>query len=674
MKKLLAYIPFHILVFLVFGILIEYQFSLWKCSNIYLIVALLFGMVLLKFLTSKSIVFVLSLYAISFLLGVSITHNSDSRNKSNYFENILNNDVHQTSILEVNKVLKPTKFSNKYEVEVREVGDSITSGKAILNIRKDSVETALYDGDMVIVEAKFQRINNVLNPHQFDYKEYLAKQNIYYQVYISDKEFLRIENTSKSITNRVSSFRNRIQISLQKLHFSDNSYSVINALLLGQRQEINKELISNFSKAGAIHILAVSGLHIGIILVLLNFLLKPLEYIKKGKFIKLFLIVVFLWLYAILAGLSASVIRAVSMFTALALGLALNRKNSVEYSLVISMLILLLSKPLFIFDVGFQLSYLAVFGIVWVQPKLYRLWKPKYWLLDKAWSLTTVSIAAQFGVLPLSLYYFHQFPGLFLLSNLVIIPLLGAILLVGFLVILLSLLNVVPDLLINLYDRIINSLNFFVSWVSQQEAFLFTNISFSFEVMMLSYICVVLGFSAFLYKNYKLIVAFLIGVFCLQGVVIFEKYESKTKKEFIVFHQSRNQILVNREGVGLDVFSNLDSIEITQNMVLNQFLVGEKLNEVNIKRLPKIYQYNNHHILRVDSLGIYKIQNLNNPIVLLQESPTINLERLIKTLNPKQIVADGSNYKSRIAKWKEVSKRLNIPFWYTGDNGAFILN
>ena len=156
----------------------------------------------------------------------------------------------------------------------------------------------------------------------------------------------------------------------------------MNALLLGQRQDISKELTANYSKAGAIHILAVSGLHVGIILWMLSFVLKPLERFKKGKVIKLVLVVLFLWFFAVLAGMSASVTRAVTMFSAIAIGQFFNKRNAIEQSLIFSMFLLLLLKPLFLFDVGFQLSYLAVFGIIWVQPVFYQLWKPKYYIID----------------------------------------------------------------------------------------------------------------------------------------------------------------------------------------------------------------------------------------------------------------------------------------------------
>ena len=228
--------------------------------------------------------------------------------------------------------------------------------------------------------------------------------------------------------------------------------------MLGQRQDISKEIYNSYTQAGAIHILAVSGLHVGIILLLLNFIFKPLIYFKNGNYIKLIVIVLILWSYAVIAGLSASVVRAVTMFTAVAIGMHLKRPTNVYNTLTISAFFLLLFKPMFLFDVGFQLSYLAVLAIVIIQPMLEKLWKPKFKLIDFFWKIFTVTIAAQFGIIPVSLYYFHQFPGLFFLSNLVIIPCLGFILGFGILIIILGLLNLLPNFLASTFGFVICSL------------------------------------------------------------------------------------------------------------------------------------------------------------------------------------------------------------------------
>ena len=298
-----------------------------------------------------------------------------------------------------------------------------------------------------------------MSMNYFNYKKYLEKQQVFHQMYVKENEFVQLLKSKLTLKGHASLFRNRINVALKKHGFKDNELGVINALLLGQRKEIDTDLLDDYANAGAIHILAVSGLHVGIILLILNFLLKPMERLKYGKTIKLFCVVFLLWSFAFVAGLSASVVRAVSMFTAVAIGWQVNRPSNIYNTLVISMFILLLMHPFFLFDVGFQMSYLAVFSIVWLQPLFYRIWSPRFKLVDYFWKLLTVSFAAQLGVLPLSIFYFHQFPGLFFLSNLLIIPILGVVLIGGILTIMLSLIDLLPQFVADIYVEIIKLMN-----------------------------------------------------------------------------------------------------------------------------------------------------------------------------------------------------------------------
>ena len=232
----------------------------------------------------------------------------------------------------------------------------------------------------------------------------------------------------------------------------------------------------------------------GIILLLLNHVLKFLDFLNHGRTLKIVVLVILLWSYAVIAGLSASVVRAVTMFTVFAIAMNLKRPTNVYNTLAISAFLILLFKPNFLFDVGFQLSYLAVLAIVSIEPLLSGLWHPNYKIVLFFWRTLTVTIAAQFGIIPLSLYYFHQFPGLFFLSNLVIIPFLGLILGMGFCVIILALCNLLPLFLADTFGNIINALNTFVAWVSKQEAFLFQNIPFSLEYVLFSYLFIISAF------------------------------------------------------------------------------------------------------------------------------------------------------------------------------------
>ncbi|MCH3880908.1 ComEC family competence protein [Tenacibaculum sp. K20-16] len=616
-------------------------------------------------------IFTFSSWVFFVFIGVLIVYNSDKRNSENYYNIHLEENV--TAILTIDKILKPGNYYYKYEAEVSQINEEKTVGKVLLNIPKDCLRKTLNVDDKLFLKPSFTALIPSLNPHQFNYKEYLARQGIYHQVFVNNHQFKIIDKRSFSLYGLASKVRFEIQKSLKKYNFKDEEYAVINALLLGQRQDISKELINDYSRAGAIHILAVSGLHVGIVLLILNWLFKRLDTSKIGRFSKTILIITLLWMFAFIAGLSASVVRAVTMFTFVAIGQSFKRKRIVEHSLIASMFLLLLIKPLFLFDVGFQLSYLAVFGIIWVQPRLYGLWQPKVVVLDKGWQLFTVSIAAQMGVLPISLYYFHQFPGLFLLSNLVIIPFLGTILIGGIIVIMLSLFEVLPEFVADSYGFVISLMNTFVSWISKQESFLFSEISMSGILMLAWYFVIIFGFLFLIEKRPKKLVFWLISIVIVQSFVFYGDFQKKKKHEFIVFHKNKKSVLGERVGDTLHVFHNLNATIIKEDKMLTSYKVGEAINLKYETRNPSIFQFKNQHIIVIDSLGIYKVNSLKNPIVILQNSPKINLERLIVTLNPKEIIADGSNYKSYIKSWQVICTNTKTPFYPTGKNGAYII-
>ena len=673
MKKLLSYHPLHFLVFLIVGIAIQFYTSLWILG--FLSFGITMSVILLLLLVFKilkrAFLFTFLSSVLWFFIGVSSVFIQDDTNYKNYYRK--HNPNNSSYIIKVYEVLKPGNYYDKYKVKIIQIDSIKTRGKLLLNVQKDSLKNQLIVDDVLVLNLELKELIPPLNPYQFNYKDYLAKQGIHQQVFVNSQQFKIVDNSVNSLLGISAKFRDKIQKSLKKYNFSKNEFGVINALLLGQRQDISKELINNYANAGAIHILAVSGLHIGIILLILSAIFKPLERIKKGKFLKLFFIVLLLWMYAFIAGLSASVVRAVTMFTFVAIGNVSNRKNNIYFSLITSMFFLLLVNPMFLFDVGFQLSYLAVFGIVWVQPKLYNLFKSKFLVVDKLWQLFTVSIAAQVGILPLSLYYFHQFPSLFILSNLLIIPFLGIILMSGILVILLAITNILPQFLANVYGFIIHLMNQFVSWIANQEDFLLQELSVSNLLMLALYFLIFSGVYFLIKKESKSLILFLVSIVTFQSVFMYEKYQRDSVNELIVFHKSRKSILGMRKGSKLSVFHEMDSIEIRNQKLLLSYKVGENVQFNFKKQIQNIYRISDYQLLVVDSLGVYQNLEINQPVVLLRHSSKINLKRLIKELKPKQIIADGSNYKSYINRWKVTCEKEKTPFHYTGQNGAYIL-
>jgi len=510
-----------------------------------------------------------------------------------------------------------------------------------------------------------------LNPYQFDYKNYLKRQNIYCQLYATNNELLEISKHKHTIYGFAARLREHIQSKLKEYKFSNAEYAIISALLLGQRQDISKEIYESYSQAGAIHILAVSGLHVGIVLMLLNYLLKPLEFINRGRYLKMIVIVILLWCFAIVAGLSASVTRAVTMFTIIAIAMHLKRPTNIYNTLAISAFALLLFKPNFLFDVGFQLSYMAVLAIVSIQPLLYKLYHPKYKIDDFFWKIFTVTLAAQFGVIPLSLYYFHQFPGLFFLSNLVIIPFLGIILGLGIIIIILASFNSLPTFLTDFYSLIISTMNNFVQWISNQETFLLQNIPFNLTQVILSYMFIVLTLSTIIKKPFKSLRLLLFIIIIGQLYFIYDSQINRTQ-EFIIFHKSRYTLLGFKANDTLKVHHNLNDSILNLDKTITNYKVGSRIKTVHSDSIQNVYQIDTKMLLVVDSLGVYKSLSFKPNFILLRNSPKINLKRLIDSIQPELIICDGSNYTSYQNRWQVTCEAKKIPFHKTSEKGAFI--
>ena len=318
------------------------------------------------------------------------------------------------------------------------------------------------------------------------------------------------------------------------------------------------------------------------------------------------------------------------------------------------------------------MSYLAVLGIVSIQPILYKLWQPKYWIFDMPWQILTVTIAAQVGVLPISLFYFHQFPGLFFISNLVVIPFLEAILGLGLLVIVMALIGYIPIPIVQIYSFIIELLNKFVAWVAQFEAFLFRDIPFTIIQVLCTYIIIVSTVQIYKFKTFKWAAICLISIICLQGTYIYNKFQNQDEA-FIVFNKSRFSMIGLKQNDKLEVHHNLDDSKLRNDNVIKNYKVGEFIDDVALSNLQDIYQFKNKTLLVIDSLGIYKNVSFQPNFVLLRNSPKVNLNRIIDSLKPQQIIADASNYKSYINRWKLTCRDKKIPFHYTNEKGAFIV-
>lgn len=273
------------------------------------------------------------------------------------------------------------------------------------------------------------------NPFEFDYQVYSIRNKIGHRIYLKNGKFQFLH--AKKIPNLAEwslIIRNRLLGIIENSGLKGEVFHLVSAISLGAREELEPETTQSFSKTGVIHVLAVSGMNVGIIYVVLDLILRFLKRKKSGIILHTFIILLAVWGYALITGLSASVLRAAAMFSFIVIGKNLSRNPNIYNTLSASAFVLLCVNPSLIYDVGFQLSYAAVFSIVFFHPYIYGVCYFKYWIPDQIWSLITVSFAAQIGTLPFLLHYFHQFPTWFLLANLMVIPLVTIILYLSFIV------------------------------------------------------------------------------------------------------------------------------------------------------------------------------------------------------------------------------------------------
>jgi len=600
-------------------------------------------------------------------IGVFSFSLTQPKNKANHYQQY---DTGEKTIwhVKVLEVLKSTEFSHRYIVRIRAVGENLTSGNVVVNTPKDSINFPLFVDQEFSFYGNSTPIGAPKNPYQFNYKNYMKVLGVTHQINIDDLSTTVFSKSRRTIYGMAASLRNTISKDLKKAGITPEAHQIMEALLLGQRNDISPVIYDNYKKAGAVHILAVSGLHIGILLLLLQFLLKPLHFLPHGKVIKLILIVCTLWGFAILAGLSASIVRAVTMFSFLAYASFLNRPTNTYNILALSLLAIVLVEPRMVFQVGFQMSYIAVFAIVWIYPLLQNVWKPKNWFVQKTWQILSVSIAAQLGVLPISLYYFHQFPSLFFVSNLIIIPFLGLLLGLGIAVIGLALVQSLPPFLASGYSFLIACMNTVIAWVAKQETFVFSDISFDGIQLVLWYFILIFILQLAQKLKPQTILLLFLGIIGLQSYALLNTHRGQQKNTLWIGHKTRNTVLLHHRKKQLTVMTT-DSLE-TVSMVRN-YAVGERLTHIYYKPLKNSYEVNTTPLTVLDSTGLYSLKTKPHGIILLTESPEIHLERLITDIQPKVIVADGSNYRSLVRLWKASCKKQKIPFHYTGEKGAF---
>jgi len=487
---------------------------------------------------------------------LSVEYNN-SLNKANYF---YKKGVQYYQV-RINEPPEEKSKSVKIIVDIISRNDTVVSGKALAYVKKDVNSIQLRYGDILLVKSEFKETRSNGNPFEFNYPSYLKLFDIHHQGFIDSGKWLAIsrsENKLFKVTYEISSYLSSV---ISESNLNAENKAIAKALLIGQKDDLSKEVLRIYSSAGAMHVLAVSGLHVGIVMMILMFILKPIKRFRKGKLIFLLVVLFGVWFYAFVTGLSPSVLRSSLMFSFIVVGKELERETSVYQSILVSALLLLIVDPLVLFKVGFQLSYLAVIGVVYIQPKIYRLFYIKYKPIDYLWRISSVSIAAQLATFPLGLYYFHQFPNFFLVSNLIVIPLAGVILVLGISYLIFSEVPYLSDLILNELSGVLSFMNSTVDWVKSLPFSITWGISiFWYEVVLIYFILILFVFSFTLKKGKLLIVSFFTCIVVL-GLLMFRSNITNEKNEVVVYNI--------KDEVAIDVFYGDKNLFLSSDSLIN---------------------------------------------------------------------------------------------------------
>jgi competence protein ComEC len=311
-------------------------------------------------------------------------------------------------------------------------------GAVMAYFEKNERSLGLRYGDVIAFYEPPDMVESPKNPEQFDYQKYLYRKGILRQVYLKNDAW---EELGMNRANPVYAFSYRLRDfllrTMRELGIEGDEYAVAAAILLGYDDTLPTELRQKYVAAGSMHILCVSGMHVGVVFMVFSYLLGFLNRRKPWhNVLKQSLLLLLIWFYALLAGLAPSILRSTIMLSFVIIGDMLKREGVLLNSLAASAFLLLCIDPANLFNVGFLLSYCAVIGIVVLQRPIYNLFYTKFKFLDKIWELTAVTLAAQIATAPFAIYYFHQFPSYFWLSNLFMGPI-STVVIIGGMVMLL---------------------------------------------------------------------------------------------------------------------------------------------------------------------------------------------------------------------------------------------
>lgn len=629
------------------------------------------------------------------LMGYHLAYNFNELRSPNHFQQHLSKKNIAIGII----TEMPDKSREKWvkmKLKISHIGeqsDSLLtcSGNLLTYIENNDSSQQLRYGDVIALRSWINLVEVPKNPKAFDYQKYLHFQNIHYQAFVKTGEWKLVTKNKGHLIFKVAwHLRAKLINVLQKHLLDPDIFAVGSALILGYKYELSDDLRNAYAGTGAIHVLAVSGLHVGLIYIIITFLLKWVKFPQLyWRILKMMVTLGGVWTFALLTGASASVLRAATMFSFLIIGRTFQRHINIYNTLAISAFLLLYINPYLIKNVGFQLSYMAVLGIIYFQPKICRLWTIENKVGNYLWQLLGVSIAAQIATLPLSLFYFHQFPTYFWLSGLIVVPAAGIILSLGLLLFFFSgWLSCMATFFGKLLCFIIGLVNGSIFLIEQFPYSLIEGIWpgwFGSSVLYLILAAIIIAISG---RQFRAIIAATFFLCLLSWANVFRTYTQLQKKQMVIYHVHQNTIIDCFDGQQVYTLRSQDMDEKNYGFTVDNYRAFRGMKKLSTtylqdtSRLEKTWIYKNPFVgfyeKRVAIIDKAIVQNsakkIRVDIVLVCNNPDLKMETLVENFDLGQVVFDASSKHWKIKKWREECGKLKIPFYDITEKGAFIVD
>jgi competence protein ComEC len=622
-------------------------------------------------------------------LGGVLSWYKNIQHDKNWFGKYYNSETTLVVTLLEDPVEKIKSYKANASVDLFLKNDSCikTKGTIILYFKKDSSLSGIEYGTRLVISKPLQEIKNSGNPGGFDYKRYSLFQGITHQAYLKENEFEILSSTNKTLFQQfINNSRSKVLSILRNNIKGEKELGLAEALLIGYKDDLDKTLVQSYSNTGVVHVIAISGLHLGLIYWLLTWFFKPLQKRKLNPiaigWLRPIFILTGLWLFSLLAGAQPSVLRSAFMFTCIVLGDSFARKSSIYNTLALSALLLLCINPYWLWDVGFQLSYGAVLSIVIFMQPIYHWFYIKNKILDFIWKLNAVTIAAQILTVPIGIYHFHQFPNYFLLTNFLAVPLSSLILLGEILLCVVSFIPHIATFIGKILSGLIWIMNSYIERIELLPFSLWDGLQISIlQAILLLGVAAGLGFWLMEKSKtgLKYALAALLGFVVLRAVSFIQANNRQQlivynvpQKTAIDFINGREYLFVGDPDLLADDF--VRNFHIKPSRVLHR--IEPAINFENYQQQKNLIVFNGKKILSINETKHFSPlkEKIRVDLLLVSGNPKLFFNELAETFSVKQVVFDGSCPAWKINYWKKDCDSSHIPYHDVSEKGAFVMS